>query len=179
MISGKQGSGKSSLAHALSLAIHKRTGMYVGVHKFAGHLYTIHDYILNYMERITGKPRAEKDGDLLQYLGTEYGRVKHGQNVWVQGLRDSIRQDARNFIIIDDCRFENEFDGIEALKIRLECPVEDRKIRCSAWRDNDTHPSETGLDDYARKGMFDLTYSTNVLSTDYIVGDILEILDIV
>jgi pantothenate kinase-related protein Tda10 len=76
LISGKQGSGKTTTAEAIYRALTAPGAGFgfVDVKKFAGHLYKIHEFVLNYMERITGKPRVIKDGYFLQWLGTEYGR---------------------------------------------------------------------------------------------------------
>lgn len=161
MLSGKQGSGKTTISEALKVRAKQLGYDYVGSMKFADTLYELHEYLLNKMEGLTGQPRVKKDGPLLQMLGTEWGRKTFGDNVWVNILKNKVLKfdggQSKRLIIVDDCRFENEFDAFpEALRVRLDCPEHERKIRCSAWRDNVNHPSETGLDEYANKKIFDL-----------------------
>lgn len=185
-ISGKQGAGKTSTAAAL---IHMALGYdagrvkpmyeYAGVMKFADPLYELHEVILNKMQTMSGVERVRKDGTLLQLLGTEWGREKFGENVWVDILRRKVaageyggwQRGAKylpakgalrpRLIVIDDMRFENEFDAFpEALRVRLEAPAEIRMARADAWRQNADHPSETGLDVYAAQGKFDLVIQT-------------------
>lgn len=170
LLSGKQGSGKTTISKAL-IEQAKQLGFdYAGSMKFADTLYTLHEYILNKMETLTGKARAIKDGPLLQLLGTDWGRKTFGDNVWVDILKNKISEfdktpsSAKRLIIIDDCRFENEFDAFpEALRVRLTCPEDVRKMRCASWRENTNHPSETGLDEYAQKSKFDLEFVTGGL----------------
>jgi len=174
LLSGKQGSGKTTTAKELVKAMADVKGnKYVGLMKFADPLYDLHEYILNYMERATGIPRVEKDGELLQLLGTEWGRKKYGANVWVNILRRKVEKAPQDKIIIDDARFENEFDAFpEALRVRLDAPKAVRKERTHAWRDNDQHPSEVGLDLYHLAGKFDMVFSTLTTPVADIVEDI-------
>ena len=173
-LSGKQGSGKTTLANEL-LRIAASLGYdFFGTMKFADPLYEMHELILNKMEGFTGAPRTKKDGPLLQWLGTEFGRDRFGENVWVDVLKkrimklggdDSAAVKTKRLIIIDDGRFENEFDAIpEALRVRLLCPEEIRKARADAWRDNTAHRSETGLDRYELDGKFDLYLDSHNVS---------------
>ncbi len=170
MLSGQQGSGKSTLANALVQAIRTASPYtYPALLKFAAPLYELHEYILNKMEGWTDKPRTTKDGPLLQWLGTEFGRERFGVDVWVNVLRNTIAKDPRATIIIDDCRFENEFDGFpDALRVRLLAPAEARKARMpvGTWRDNVNHPSETGLDAYSAADKFDLYLRTDLMSPE-------------
>ncbi len=188
IISGKQGSGKTTLSDEMKRIARGLGYEYFGSIKFADVLYEMHDYLLNRMEHYTGTPRVKKDGVLLQILGTEWGRYKFGADVWVNILRNRIANlkmgewtkgapydgkimtKGRRLILIDDCRFENEFDAFpEALRLRLECPADIRKLRMpeGTWRDNQQHPSEIGLDQYAADGKFDLTFNTDTQSVDH------------
>jgi hypothetical protein len=167
LISGKQGSGKTTISNALKARAKQFKFDFVGSMKFADVLYELHDYLLNKMATYTEKPRIKKDGPLLQWLGTEWGRTKYGPNVWVNILKNKVKffedesASLKRLIIIDDCRFENEFDAFpEALRVRLTCSEAERKARADAWRDNTEHPSETGLDVYAAAGKFDLVLNT-------------------
>jgi dephospho-CoA kinase len=169
IISGKQGSGKTTTMKELErLARGSGYGL-VYTWNFADPLYKMHEYILNFMERMTGTKRVDKDGVLLQLLGTEWGRKQIDQNVWVNIMKRRIEEleaidsdKARHLIIIGDCRFENELDFVpEALTVRLICDESVRKARAHAWRENTRHPSETGLDQFEIDGKFDLFIETD------------------
>jgi hypothetical protein len=158
VFSGRQGSGKSTYAKWLQafLGLNRSTTM-----KFAEPLYALHDKCLPVLHEYALRPQSmKKDGELLQVLGSEYGRDKLGKNVWVDCLKQRaqkyLAEHPTNHIIIDDCRFENEFDAFadEAHMIRLTAPEYVRKARCSYWREDTTHVSEIGLDEYEQKCMF-------------------------
>lgn len=168
VLSGRQGSGKSTYAETLRDFLGKEN---CAIFKFAKVLYELHDACLPILKGygiVTAD--VKKDGELLQVLGTEYGRNCKGENVWVDVTRrwvDSyLAKHSRNFAIIDDCRFENEFDAFHpvAHMIRLQASKEVRQARCSAWRDNDSHASEIGLDDYEENEVFDCVINTELES---------------
>jgi broad-specificity NMP kinase len=180
MISGKQGSGKTTLGHALakefSLSGHQVVGL-----TFASTIYQIHDYALALMEDKGLKLDSVKDGDLLQFLGTEWGREKFGENVWADCLKGDVKNYCEKFpnknivFLVSDCRFENEFNAVEdALTVRLECSREVRKSRCEMWRENDKHRSETDLDSHAMRGMFDITLNTEFDTVEHCVDAIIN-----
>lgn len=163
LISGKQGSGKTTLGQSLVRAAYGQ-GYFAQVFKFAGPLYRIHDAVLETAENLLGVPKVTKDGDLLQLLGTEWARKKFGPDVWANALQKQITN-AREMIppsfkllaIVDDCRFQNEFDAFpEALSVRLEISEDIRRARAESWRENTLHPSETGLDAYSKNGIFSI-----------------------
>ncbi len=173
MLSGPQGAGKSSTARALTNQV-RHTGYDGGIFylKFAEPLYELHDAILDLMENMSGISRVAKDGPLLQYLGTDWGRRNFGENVWVDILKNRIngikamavemdKPFKKSLVIIDDCRFENEFDAFpEALRVRLNAKESVRRLRAESWRDNTQHASETALNSYELKGYFDLFIDT-------------------
>lgn len=167
LISGKQGSGKTTIANELIRNKELLRFDFAGSEKFAETLYELHNYLLNRMETLTGKPRIAKDGKLLQLLGTDWGRENFGPDVWCDILKRKIEafkteSALKRLVIIDDCRFENEFESFpDALRVRLEAPEAIRKLRCPAWRDNVNHPSEVGLDEYSTLGAFDLYLDTS------------------
>jgi energy-coupling factor transporter ATP-binding protein EcfA2 len=152
LISGKQGSGKTTLSKNLSTIL-TNDGYEPKLIKFADVLYEMHDVIWNVMRKYGQELKTKKDGPLLQLIGTEWGRNTLGENVWVDIAKYRAQQylsnNPKGIVIIDDCRFPNELEAFpEALTLRLEAPVEVRKERCEAWRDNENHPSETALDGY-------------------------------
>jgi len=173
LISGKQGSGKTATADALRDSL---VGMGILVHRvrFAQVIYEMHDKCREVLKRygITKYDYTKKDGNLLQQLGTEWGRETIYDDVWVDCGKNSVMKFLLSMInvgqkgvaIVDDARFENEFDcwsDIPHLTVRLEAPEEVRKARAEMWRENATHPSEVGLDGYAAAGKFDITVDTH------------------
>jgi dephospho-CoA kinase len=157
-ISGKQGSGKTSLAKALAELINDTR-----ILKFADPMYEMHDSI-NFVYNSYGIPTPQKDGELLQWLGTEHGRSKDN-NIWANIMHTRLLEALVKGIpvIIDDLRFTNEFDMLEelgAFMIRLDAPEDVRKARADGWRENTKHASEISLDNYAQSGKFDLYLGT-------------------
>lgn len=72
-------------------------------------------------------------------------------------------QHKKFLVIIDDCRFTNEFDAFpQALRVRLNAAEDVRKGRAESWRENTVHPSEVGLDLYDIEGKFDLYLQTDL-----------------
>lgn len=174
ILSGKQGAGKTANSNAIFEQMQK-LGYQPVVFKFAGILYQMHDRCMPILKEWGIRPSdMKKDGELLQVLGTEYGRKRIGESVWADATRRQVQNylntNSDKFVgIIDDTRFENEFDTFpDAYRVRLECDREARKARCSYWRDDENHPSETGLDFYAREGLFDYYIDTEKASLDVV-----------
>ncbi|MDH4164705.1 MAG: hypothetical protein OEW15_18755 [Nitrospirota bacterium] len=160
--------------------------------KFASVIYDIHDAargILEDLDIMHPPELSAKDGKLLQFLGTEWGRKTYGEDIWVLCTQAEVRKfftshdqdetyapessDDDVTVIISDCRFKNEFNAFpDALKIRLECPRELRRERCEQWRENDTHPSEVDLDTYAAENQFDLLFDTHLSEPEEIVAKV-------
>lgn len=161
LVSGKQGSGKTTLAQAL---VHKfeQAGEVAMRVRFASTIYEMHDAI----KRIAfqyGIPCEEKEGSLLQFLGTEWGRKLKGDDIWVKALKkkmENMHQNMQPIFIIEDCRFKNELSAFpDAFKIRLRADEEIRKSRADGWRGNTQHQSEIDLDDVPIT-VFDLVVNT-------------------
>ncbi len=172
MLSGKQGSGKTTLSNYLSDEIIGSTKGLCSVQlNFAEPLYEMHNACLGVLSRAGIRRDIKKDGPLLQLLGTEWGRKTIDENIWVKVLRgraEKVANDVEHLfetlvVLVGDCRFKNEIDAFpDAIKVRLHCPKEVRMKRCEMWRENDTHPSEVDLDDY--KG-FDADLETETTPT--------------
>lgn len=174
MVSGKQGSGKTTLCNQVLAKFFAKKDWDVFHLTFAKIIYELHDHILSTMKFYgVNLPHPQKDGYLLQLLGTEWARNKIGPNVWMDVLKGVMKdvlktkenyqgyKPANTLFVISDCRFENEFDAFpEALRVRLVCDEKVRKSRVSMWRETTNHPSETGLDGYARDQKFDLYLNT-------------------
>jgi len=175
LISGKQGSGKTTLAQGL---LEHFTSIHSEVIKFADPLYELHDLINNKF-REWGVERPRKDGALLQWLGTDFGRKQIDEHLWVKIALKKVNQAVaiRKNVILDDCRFENEFDPFSrsgALTVRLDCPKEIRKSRCDHWREDDNHPSEVGLDEYAGLGKFFLYFNTEKQTSQQVIAAVIK-----
>lgn len=184
LLSGKQGSGKTTTA----LAVEKKfrdAGLLLMRYRFATALYAAHDAVIATLSRLGAIPATQKDGLLLQVLGTEWGR-KRDTDMWVNAARayyaklETNTQDtgAQLVGLIEDCRFFNEFHSYpdtHAIRVRLEASEETRKARTESWRENTSHPSETELDDYAADGKFDLCFDTSTVPTDIIACKILTL----
>lgn len=179
LISGKQGSGKTTLANALQKEIQTQKTARVFQMTFAEPLYRMHDFCRGIV-RSAGIEhlKGQKDGNLLQLLGTEWGRNTVNQNIWVEicksRMGEILEKEGRGYdrvvFVISDCRFENEFDNFgSALRVRLECPKEIRKIRATMWRTNDKHPSETDLD-HLDPDEWDMVFETSSLTPEAIAS---------
>lgn len=192
LLSGKQGSGKSTLADGLEKAA-RDYGFAPVRTRFAKVLYEMHNAACAVAKKY-GVQVNPKEGEMLQWIGTEWGRILKGQNVWVSALKTDVEQTMKSYLpghklcfIIDDMRFQNEFDAFSrseelgVFKLRLEADRETRKARCSYWRENDTHPSETGLDhlvdflkSYQGEG-FDTIINSGVLKQDEVLAHAVDL----
>lgn len=189
MISGPQGSGKSTLSRKIAREIQEMQIQSWGVEEttFAAPLYEMHHACRQLLRKYGFEPpHPIKDGNLLQLLGTDWARNTLSKDIWVLLLRNKIDQlieahakfgHRRLTVIVSDCRFRNEFHAFnEALRIRLKCDLETRKRRCEMWRDKSDHQSETDLDMYERTHQFDAVFDTGAMLPDQIADEVLEML---
>lgn len=176
LISGKQGSGKTSIANALQRQIHNAgQKSFVELLNFADPIRAMHNFCQGMLKQAgLVAENAPIDGTLMQLLGTEWGRRCIADNVWVNYLKAELerRQNTRKnmfehlIFVIADVRFENElFAFPDALRVRLECPEDERQVRAEKWRPNTVHPSEVSLDTLAALGVFDLYLDTSSIGT--------------
>ncbi len=175
-ISGKQGSGKTTLSRGIQNSF-SGWGISSEVLKFAQPLYEMHDAVRSVLQKYGYSPYdyEKKDGNLLQLLGTEWGRDTLGEGVWCDILKFRANASESKIVIVDDCRFLNELSAIKEFNnftVRLEAPSKIRKARAEVWRDKENHPSEIALD-YAIQD-FDLVLDSSVWGPDPIVAVCIE-----
>lgn len=127
-LNGPKGVGKTTVARALEkhLAAYGETAIlsYASpIKKMAQALGVLECYLVDpeYKEKpIPGLGVTSRV--LMQTLGTEWGRQMISENIWLWAMDRAIEQEAYDyfnnlkdenvFIIIDDCRFDNEADHV-------------------------------------------------------------------
>lgn len=188
MISGKMGSGKTTLSRELIKLLNDQYDDWVGEEiSFAAPLYEMHDHCRQVLRNYGIRPPHDiKDGNLLQLLGTEWARNTIDESIWIQCLKNRINElthmhshfnHTRVTFIVPDCRFKNEFHSYgDALKVRLRCREDVRKARAEMWRDQSNHQSETDLDLYDVSGFFDAVFDTAAMRPLEIAKEIHELL---
>lgn len=151
LISGHQGSGKTTLARDLKELL--ETELYIPkLIKFASPIYGLHDKIYKELTYF-GMNYVDTDGTLLQFLGAHMRHI-FGPDVWMNIAHDLVRealQITRSIVVIDDLRYQNEIDvwsRNESILVRLTCPENLRKTRAEKWREDTGHASEISLDYY-------------------------------
>lgn len=157
-VSGKIGSGKSTLCHILYENLIAYS-IPVEIVAFADKLRDIVEILTGYR----GTTQEEKNiivkeydmsvGEILQIVGTKALRNNFDKDVWIKSLFSSMH--ANTVYLIQDVRFENEANAIKkknGILVRLE--GDPMNIRLNSKR-NLTHSSETSLDNYDK---FDFIY---------------------
>jgi hypothetical protein len=140
----------------------------------------MHDAVWSIMRGVLDTDKSMIDGQLLQYLGTEWGRARFGEDVWVWGLARRMLETKSQVFIVDDLRFRSEAEhlegclplGAEIYRIRLNADEGIRRLRARKWRPDTTHQSEVDLDDY---DMWDLVLDTNSMCLDEYVDQVLKV----
>lgn len=91
----------------------------------------------------------------LQLRGTEEGRMKYGEDIWVRATDAYIRIAHEKWgidhFVITDVRFPNEVQYVKdqgGLVIRIEAPVRQLEAQQELTQKQIMHASETALDDY-------------------------------
>lgn len=170
-ISGKQYSGKTTLAKYIS----RRSKNRVAIFSFAGKLKQVaamilgvdpkllsdHDFKKSYLENwsMTGR-------EFMQWFGTDVCRARN-ENVWVDlTMQDIGDSDA----VIDDVRFPNEAMAIRSaggVLIRLDGDPSGARGDL-----NDLHDSETALDDF----VFDIRLNTSEMDVNEVGREVYSFL---
>lgn len=138
-ISGKKRSGKDTVASIISANFESgivRIGFATALKLEVCRSLNIS---LDYLEQNKANFRL-----ILQGWGTDYRRKLHGDNYWIEKLRTAINNiqtfNSCKMIIVTDVRFKNELEfmrSVGATTVRVNRPTAPS---------NDTHPSETELD---------------------------------
>ena len=138
-ISGKMGTGKSTVTHMLKAAFGE--SLKVEIMSLAKPIYKGQDLLYKeYGLTLEG----EKDRDLLIAIGI-WGRNK-SPDFWLEQMAKMITESDADVIICDDVRFKNEADFFARLGFLVRIDGEQRGVNVDSSRAN--HPTECDLDDY-------------------------------
>lgn len=138
-LSGKMGTGKSTLANYIQNSMHKSA-----VVKIAGLLYELQDMIYEKLEMVVA---GEKDRPLLIALGMRFREMD--ENFWTSKAMNKAKELSQQgyTVIIDDIRFPNEAKAVEdagGLLVRIEGLQRGPNLTVEAM----TSVTETALDVY-------------------------------
>jgi len=160
---GKYGSGKNLF---LELARQHFERLDFKEHRFSKTLYSM----MELLQETYNLPK-EKDGKLLQFLGSHY-KERLGENYWVNKTLKDMPEE--NFIITDG-RFPNEVEACKSkgiYTVRLHRKYELRSVN-EGNRDS-KHISETALDKVG-DGMFDFVVN-NEGTLEFYEGAVIKII---
>ena len=140
-ISGKMGSGKSSLADALC-------NEYKNIPSDQARYYSFAAKLKGLARDLFGM--VEKDRQLLQALGTKMREIR--DTVWVDYVLSVIRYEDPYLAVIDDLRYKNEYQmlrdaGWFLVRIEVDDEIRRQRIEKSGTFFGNDHPTETDLDD--------------------------------
>lgn len=143
---GKMGSGKTTAINAL-----KARGRPVCVHKFAGALYAIQNYVYSLIAPVYTPPENfVKDRKLLQWLGTDWGRDSIRESLWVDlwtnRARHFLKGNENLILVSDDTRFDNEAVAIREMGgVVIHVIREDAAAHAEGGTGIAGHKSEAGI----------------------------------
>jgi len=175
-LSGKMGVGKDYIAQNIILPYLEKRNIKTLIIAFADQI-KVNTSVKNNIS--LSKMYDTKNEDirkLLQKEGTENGRDKYGNNIWIDYVdkwTDVYSKKGIQAFIITDCRFKNEVDYIKknnGVIIRIEAPLRNKE---RIYKEKDSleiqkHISEIDLDDYK----FD-----NIINNDYISNEENELIN--
>lgn len=169
-IAGKMGSGKDYIAinyiiPYLENVINEKTLQLCFADQLKNNIMV--EYETSYNDLYVEKTNLSRG--LLQYEGTENGRDRRGQDIWIKYLANWItifkNRGIRHFVITD-CRFENEIDFIKnnggiVIKINAEMRNRDCLLREGA-NSNSSHRSESDLPDHYFDAIINNDYDADI-----------------
>lgn len=139
------------------------------VHEFMDHLDPMQKAMFkNILDEALLIPREyPKPRKRLQFIGTEGGRERISQSIWID-LANRTAEEMGN-AIIDDVRFVNEFKyfrerGWKAIILNIAPEIQESRIRQLYGKFDPaalTHPSETGVADIIKLNDADIIVDTN------------------
>lgn len=97
------------------------------------------------------KPKSRKR---LQFLGTEGGRKRIDDKIWIKIATEKAKQEPKTTWIIEDCRFKNEFDWFEkagwlSIFLYVSRQIQEERIKHLYGKFDKSileHPSEAEID---------------------------------
>jgi len=138
-ISGKMGTGKSTISHLLQAAFQE--GNKVSINAMASPIYLAQDCIYKqYALSLDG----DKDRELLLAIGA-WGRNKD-PDFWLNQFAKQAIESDYDIIICDDIRMKNEADFFKKNGLLFRIEGEQRGDNVDPSKAN--NPTETDLDDY-------------------------------
>lgn len=175
-LSGKMGVGKDYIAQNIILPYLEKRNIKTLIIAFADQI-KVNTSVKNNIS--LSKMYDTKNEDirkLLQKEGTENGRDKYGNNIWIDFVdkwTDVYSKKGIQAFIITDCRFKNEVDYIKknnGVILRIEAPLrnKERIYKEKNSLEIQKHISEIDLDDYK----FD-----NIINNDYISNEENELIN--
>lgn len=160
--SGKLGSGKDYIAkHILPCVLEEIYGIHADIRVVAvadqlKYELAARDSSLTYELMYVTKTKEVRLK--LQEYGTEQGRDKYGENMWIQSLSMRMEVDKQRHIgtnplvfVLTDIRYENEAEFVSnnGLLIRINAPERNKtRLNQEGIADKEPHRSETALDNY-------------------------------
>jgi dephospho-CoA kinase len=189
-LSGKMGSGKNYIAEKIIYPSFKDEYniLIIGFGDLMKNELYARDTTLLYDELYDHKTFETRNK--LQQYGTENGRDKYHQDIWVRGLDIQVetfrrRSNDKCLVIVCDVRFQNEAEyiikkGGKLIRVVAEDRTNDRYLR-EAKGDKEqyqkiaTHRSETELDTY--KFDYIINNSTTNLDFNTDISNILDVID--
>ena len=161
-ISGKMGSGKSTISHMLKAAFGE--SMKVDIMSLSKPIYKAQDLLY---KEYGLKLQGDKDRDLLISIG-KWGR-DISSDFWLEQMAKMITESEADVIICDDVRFKNEADFFGKLGFLVRIEGEQRGENVDHSRATDA--TECALDNYWFKNKV-----SNLLAPDAMCKKIAEMM---